>query len=132
MVRRPMKWLDFPLFRKKAIISFHSRASFLISNIGCFVDGTYIKISGRARTGGKYSAPTKNKKRLFFLHNINNIPQSKISHVLSKMDILFLHRAVARSTKKIVSPSSAHSTLQSLHSVFSVPFPFFFLPFFPL
>jgi len=28
------------------------------SNIGCLVDGTYIKISGRARTGGKYSAPT--------------------------------------------------------------------------
>jgi len=58
VVRRQKEWMHFPLFRKKAIISFHSRASFLISNIGCFVDGTYIKISGRARTGGKYSAPT--------------------------------------------------------------------------
>jgi len=40
------------------------------------------------------------------------------------MDTLFVHRAVARSTKKIVLPSSAYSALQSLHSVFSVPFRF--------
>jgi len=63
--------------------------SFVIQAISIFPLKTWVYKNQRsARTGGKYSAPTTNKKRPFFLHNINNIPQSEISHVLSKMDTL--------------------------------------------
>ena len=40
------------------LVAAHGRASFLISNIGCLGDVRILRISGRAKTGGKYSAPT--------------------------------------------------------------------------